>query len=577
MTYRFQELAEPQVAFAYCLQHQLLRSPLEQAAGRMFKLGVADEQILAVITGAAHRHIVGQSTGKFPPFRASLHSVEGLVVGADALTGERVCISPSDLSRHAAFTGVTGAGKSVLAAVLTLGLLMVPSVLGIWLTDCYKHEVRRCLPLFARVGRKAAVLTPSTTPFNPLQVPPGRDPIGHAAVTCGVLTRSLGLPERASVLLHSAVHRLYRSRGVLEGKQGTWPLLYDVFEAIRTDSSANAAAREALLDRLRELLLALTPAAAAWRRGWLPAQLAERSILWERDNTAQHAWAYLLDAMVSGVLTDQLHRPHTGPWPRTVVLIDDAQRQMSEFRQASGSMSPLAETVLVSRSAGTALVLGHQTTLGVDPLLLSQMGTRLVGRLGAACDYQWMAAEMGVSAEAVEWCKHHLTPGLFVLQTATGEDRYPHLVRVPNVELPQVSQREVDDSRACLGDLPLEQASEYDRWEPWPVAVVSQPVKPPPTRGDGEAPPVLSDAERRYLQAVVDQPGLPSSRYAKLAGVSPKAVAAIRRHLIELGLTREHTVAQSRTGRPAVVIEPLQAAHAALRESADVQAGRPTP
>lgn len=566
MTYEFQKLTEAQASRAYCEQHQLLRPPLERAAKRLFDLGVADDEMTALITSAAKRHVGGRAKGSIPPFRPSPCGVHGLFVGTDALSGAPVHISPADLARHVSIDSTTGGGKSVLATCLTLGLVLVKPESGIWVTDCYKHEVRRLLPLFARASRRVAVLTPSATPFNPLQVPKGRDPIGHAAMTCDVLARTLGLPERASVLLHAAVHRLYRVRGVLDGHEGSWPVLYDVFETVRSDTSANAPARDALLDRLRELLLALTPSAAAWRRGWLPAQLAERSIIWERDNAAQCAWAYLLDAMISGVLTDQLHSPHAGPWPRTVVIIDDAQRLISETRQSTGRISPLAETVLVSRSAGTSLVLCHQTTLGADPLLLSQMGTRFVGRLGAACDYQWMASEMGVPPDAVEWCKHHLTPGMFVLQTATGNDRYPHLVRVPLTQLPHVTQREVDESRACLADLPLERADEYTRWEPWPASVVpARPITKEETTG-GTSKVALTDAERRFLQAVVDQPGLPSSRYAKLAGISPKAVTAIRNRLVELDLTREHTVAQSRTGRPAVVIEPLEAARAALRQ-----------
>ena len=68
--------------------------------------------------------------------------------------------------------------------------------------------------------------------------------------------------------------------------------------------------------------------------------------------------------------------------------------------------------------------------------------------------------------------------------------------------------------------------------------------------------PVLTDLERRYLQAVVGNPGKASSFYARAVRVSGRRAAEIRVRLVKEGYVRQHEVTGKR-GRTSILLEPL--------------------
>ena len=70
----------------------------------------------------------------------------------------------------------------------------------------------------------------------------------------------------------------------------------------------------------------------------------------------------------------------------------------------------------------------------------------------------------------------------------------------------------------------------------------------------------LSDAERRYLQAVLEHPSLPSSKYASIARVGQNRAKKIRESLIDKGYLREWKVNATGRGRSALFLEPLEPA-----------------
>ena len=78
----------------------------------------------------------------------------------------------------------------------------------------------------------------------------------------------------------------------------------------------------------------------------------------------------------------------------------------------------------------------------------------------------------------------------------------------------------------------------------------------------------MSEAELRYLQEVIANPGTPSSDLPKLAHLSPKRAQIIRHKLIEAGYLREHRVATGRRGRASICLEPLEPAIEALKGKA---------
>lgn len=74
----------------------------------------------------------------------------------------------------------------------------------------------------------------------------------------------------------------------------------------------------------------------------------------------------------------------------------------------------------------------------------------------------------------------------------------------------------------------------------------------------------LDETALRLLRAVVAEPGLPSSQYARLARLNAQRAVEVRRLLVERGFLREHAVATSSSGRgrgrSAIVLEPLPTA-----------------
>ena len=113
-----------------------------------------------------------------------------------------------------------------------------------------------------------------------------------------------------------------------------------------------------------------------------------------------------------------------------------------------------------------------------------------------------------------------------------------------------------------LGDLeslPVERAEGFDRWHREQMGRMnpSEPVQPEPG---------LSTAARRLLRAVIANPGLKSSAYPKLAGISPAKAKALRQMLIEQGYLREHKITASARGRSTIVLEPLPPAHEAVEK-----------
>jgi hypothetical protein len=87
--------------------------------------------------------------------------------------------------------------------------------------------------------------------------------------------------------------------------------------------------------------------------------------------------------------------------------------------------------------------------------------------------------------------------------------------------------------------------------------------QPPVARKDS---PFASEHEYRLCKAIIEHPMQASSQYAKLAGMSPKTVQAVRTKLVATGFIREHVVNSGRRGPPTLLLEPLDASKEAVRK-----------
>lgn len=118
------------------------------------------------------------------------------------------------------------------------------------------------------------------------------------------------------------------------------------------------------------------------------------------------------------------------------------------------------------------------------------------------------------------------------------------------------------DGLKALFALPTVPAVEFARWNP-----STGRGRPPRSAPSPHSDDALSEAELRYLRAVIERPGRPSSEYSSLARLGRDRCAVIRTRLAELGYVRLHEVATGSKGRHAIVVEPLEPARTVVNEA----------
>lgn len=563
--------------YVFASRHDLLDDRLGRVAERLMALDETDGEVATVIRGRAHRERVRQALGKGAPFRVPRLASSGVFIGTDH-RGGRVFIPESAVQTHMLSVGGTGAGKSNL---LKLQLLQLAGRgRGLLMTDLHKQDLRHLRPLLGRVGVDLVVARLGDLRLNPLQAD-DRDLHTHAAMAVGWLVRSLDLPPRARTILAQHLHALYAKWGNAAGDRERWPCLFDLFESIRADKGANAASKDAILDRLGALLLALGPKTVGYRLAWRPTDLARHTIDLELGGASEAAKSVIALHLLFSNFYSRVQSGRVNSDLDLIVVLDDAQKFLAGAGLEGGELAPISELLGLVRGMGIGVIALTQSMDGLGPGLVANLSGRFMGRLGTHRDLQQLGTDMGMTAEQVAWCRLNLGAGRFAVSLADGAWRAPFIVDVPHMKVPAaVDDQEAQRSLAALAHLPCIPAPEYERWTPFPVTAVKEattgahaaPEPPSPKAESGTEG--LDDAERRFLRAVVDNPGVPSSAMAKLAGLSAKRAIAVREDLIARGFLRAHQVATGGRGRLAIVLEPLERALRAVGGPASRQEGR---
>lgn len=541
----FQQIrwGEDRGAFNDRLGHLLLRA---------WEHGVQDDVVCGLIHDKLRPLQKRDARGELPPFRAARLFRGELALGR-GVYGELIRILLQWLTAGMLMVSNTGGGKSNFICFLLL------QVAGhgcpVWISESYKQHLRHLRRLFRRIGVNLIIVRPKDWRWNLLQSHL-RDPRTHLAMAVDLLVRVLDQETpRARSILTQMCHALYDKFGVWSsGKSDAWPTLFDLYEAVLAARHLNAAAREAILDRLGSLLVGLTPRCAAYRFAWNPIDLARFFIDFEMRGASEPAKQLLLESTLFTVFQHEVERGVVNGPLNLVVAFDDSQK-LFEARHQSIGISPLDELAGVIRGTGISLWVLVQTMEGLSRRLIPNLANKIAGRLGSHADYITLGADLGMNSEQIAWARLHLQPGSFIGQVADGDYREPFVFTVPLVSFQErVDDAEAAESVKALGSLPTVIADEFAHWQPHHVAQISGKA------GQPSSTPRVSDAESRFLKAVVENPGQPSSQYAKLAGVGGKQAIEIRRRLVELGFLREHQIATSKRGRQAIVLEPLQPA-----------------
>jgi hypothetical protein len=542
------------------VQHDAFENDLGRSLLRAWSVGACNEPITKMIRDQVRPLQMREAFGQLMPFRKPRLREGELGFGRDT-DGYEIRVPVQWLTSGLLIAANTGAGKSNLLSFLALQI--AASGCHVWLSEMYKTQLRHLVPLFHRLGLNLIILRPRDWKFNLLQAGPC-DPRSYLAMAVDLLVRVLDLPPRARSILRQACHNLYCKFSIWDGRADAWPCLFDLYEWVRATAGLNVPAREAILDRLGALLTALTPECAAYRLAWNPTDLAKakHSMIFEMRGAPEFVKQIMLQTTLFSVLQREVeHGVVNGPID-LFVAFEDSQRFFDASHQASrGEIAPMDELAGVVRGSAKGLGVIVQTMQGLSRRLVPNLATKILGRLGSHEDYQSLGADLAMNLPQLEWARRNLKPGTFVAQVADGNWREPFVMRVPLIRIPPtVDDQDAANSVKALESLPTVPALEFAHWEPDHLKIVSK------TKAQTQSPESrLSEAELRFLKAVVDQPGKPSSFYSKFSGMSGKRAVEIRRRLTESGYLREHRVATGRRGRMSIILEPLEPAVEALR------------
>jgi len=522
---------------------------------RLYHHNILDSWVVGHITGRVNRKLRDEAFSTVP-FQMPRLRHGDLILGFDE-RGNPVCAPFQWMNAGSLIVANTGSGKTTLACFHAVQ--MAHRVRGMWLTDLRKREFRRLRPELAKQGIDLAVIRSRKFRVNPMQVARDTDPREFASVLSDSLVKVLNLPPRATVLLTSTIVKLYEQYSVFQGAR-KYPTLFHLFEAVRKDRGANAQARQAVLDNLEVVLVALGTEVLGYYRGWSADELATRHLVLELTGQPEAGKDLILNYLVLSEFISRVSRGISNPRMDLWMNVDESQRLFSQKKESAGSSgNSITDLAGLIRGTGIGLYVSVLTPDDLSSRIPSLTSTRIIGRCGSVGEYTEAGRFIGLTSDQIMWCVHHMVPGLFVGQVSEGSWRYPFLFRIPKLNtLASVSDWEADESLKSLENLPVEPV-EFTTWSPVPSVTVPAEAQEQPRGMEG-----LSPGELRLLQAVVSYPMRPSSEYVKLAQISPNTLRKLRPVLIERGFIREHLLEKSGRGRGARIWEPLESARRAV-------------
>jgi hypothetical protein len=398
-----------------------------QALWECYKRGIFDGFVVDRISQKAERALreFREGGGTFLP--PQLHR-GNFVLGLDRHQRQLFTFMQI-LNAHTLIVAGTGAGKTTLSKFHAIQIARL--VKGMWLVDLRKREYRALRPLFAQMGIDLKIIRGCKLCINPLQVPTGVDPTQYAAAVADLLVSVLNLPPRASTLLRTTIIKLYRAHGILDGGQ-RYPTLAYLFEAIRSNRTANAQARQAAVDQLEAVLEALGPNVLGYHRGWATDELAKQHLAIELDALPPACKYLVLGYLLTAEFMSRIARGVSNPGMDLWIAFDEGGRLLNQRQETQGNgENPVLDLLGLVRGTGIGIQASVLGTHGLSPNVVNLTGNKIVGRLGSVGEYTTAGRYIGLSPEQITWCAHHMVPGLFVGQLAEGHWRRPFLFRSP--------------------------------------------------------------------------------------------------------------------------------------------------
>ena len=530
---------------------------LGQKLLQLYGNGILDSWAIQQINSMVDKALRKGALSNLPFKQPRLNSGE-LLLGADENSHQPVKTFMQYLNAGALLVANTGSGKTTLVSFYAIQI--AHHVKGMWLVDLRKKEFRLLIPAFASRGLDLIVIRGRKFKINPLQVPCHTDPYEYASTIADILVKVLNLPPRASVLLSSTIIKLYTKYNIFNGSQ-KFPTLFHLFEAVRSDKTANSQSRQAILDNLEALLLAFGTEVLGYYKGWSVDELAKHHIVFELTGLPEAGKDLILNYLIAAEFISRISRGISNKGMDLWMSIDEAQRLFSQRKEISSSGgNSITDLAGLVRGTGTGLFISVLTPDDLSNRIPAITSTKIIGRCGDIGEYQTAGKFLGLSSEQAKWCTHHMVPGMFVGQIGDGKWRYPFLYRVPRMNsLEPISDKQADASLEALSSLVVDPV-EFTNWSS--VGSVDD-VDSNPSVNTEQAQFNLTGSQLRLLKAIVENPMLPSSSYVKLAGISPNTLRKLRPILIEKGFIKENLIDSDR-GRSKRIWQPLELAKRAV-------------
>ncbi len=531
---------------------------MSRRAADLWVEGIQDRHLAEFITHSVESRKKKLALGQVFPFRCARFN-GGIFLGDDLaspLTQPRsIFLRKNDFKTHLLTAATTGAGKSTKQAHISRELTRAGT--STWQISCEKDDLRGQLPRFSEQGLPLIVLRLCDLKLNPLDAGTN-EPRAHLNSFISRFQRMQEMSLRSSIIFHAVCHGLYRDFGIFSGQRSRFPTLFHAYENIRILRNENVAARDALLARLGEFLETYTPKCGAWLKGWTPTDLATFSIAFSFFGGSGGLKHFLVESLIDHVFQDAVEHGALNRDLHLFVFIDDGQRLATS--QGNTGMTGLSGAAAVLRSSGIGLGFLIHTTHGVSPYLLADMNMRFLGQMANPDDWAAMGRSLSLTPEQLQCVKASQGPGRFAGIVTTGQWHEPFLFEVPPMHFdPGVTDADVAASQRPLDALPVEFAENFRHWERYPVVELQGTSFP--------SAPSFSPAAQRLLVAVVAKPGQAVGQYARALAMNGKVLRAAREHLVQIGLLCEHKLQLNPKGKPAIVLEPLPAAFAALGQT----------
>jgi hypothetical protein len=411
-----------------------------------FEAGIQDKFIVGQIENRVRKAQRIIAVGGCPFLPPKLRHGD-IIVGYDQWNHELLAKVQS-FNSHTLIIADTGAGKTNISKFHAIQIAMTPAIKSVVLVDARKKEYRSLRPVFAKLGLELKIIRGRKFKINPLQVADEVDPIEYAALISDILVRVLDLPPRASTLLSSTIIKLYEEHGILNGGD-KYPTLFHLYEAVVADKDANPQARQAVLDNLKENLLSLGPDILAYHRGWSPHELFRQHIVIELTGLPEKAKDLILNYLLGAEFISRIAKGYSNRLMDTFIAIDEGKRILGQNKDTSTyGGNALIDLIGLLRGASIGLQINVLSTNDVSKNIVNLTATKIIGRCGSVSEYTAAGHFIGLDAEQVAWCAHHMVPGMFVGQVSDGQWRYPFLFHVPLVKQPGIRHENVSDDQA---------------------------------------------------------------------------------------------------------------------------------